>query len=124
VPEAGTVDVTGYYVTGDYYKVYINTAPALTTTQVIPVNVDYGDQVPPLYTNPSAAFSSGLFSTGTFNVNAGDLITIADLYLPSGIGEVGRDMTPEPSMFMLFGLGLIGIIVFRLRLALHTRSPR
>jgi len=106
--------VTGYYVTGDYYNVYVNGALALTTTQVLPTDVDYGDQIPSLYADPASAFASGLFSTGQLSVNAGDWITISDQYPPGGIGEVGVFLaTPEPSTFALLGVALIGGILIR-----------
>jgi hypothetical protein len=113
---AGTVDITGYYETGDYYQVYVDGTLILTTKQVSPINIDYGDQVPPLYADPGSAFSSGLFSTGHFTVNAGDLITIADLYPPSGIGEVGVELVPEPATFSLLGFGVLAAILLRRRL--------
>lgn len=101
-----TIDITGYYVTGDYYGIYVNGTLRLTTTQVAPINIDYGDQTPPLYASPASAFSSGLFSTAQFAVNAGDLITITDLYPPGGIGEVGIEAVPEPATCLLLILGL------------------
>ncbi len=113
--QAGTVDITGYYVTGDYYNVDVNGSLVLTTTQVPPLNVDYGDQTPSLYADPASAFSSGLFSTGQFSVNTGDFISIFDLYPPGGIGEVGLNLVPEPSAFALLGMAGIGALLLRVR---------
>lgn len=111
---SGTLSVTGYYVTGDYYGVYINETLVGTTTQVFPTDVDYGDGFPSLYTDPASAYASGLFSTGQFSINAGDWITVSDLYPPSGIGEVGLYATaPEPATFGLIGIALIGGILIR-----------
>ena len=121
---AGSVNITGYYVTGDYYEVFINQVLALTTKQVGPLDVDYGDSG--VYADPASGFASGLFSTGQFTVSAGDVITIADLYPPSGIGEVGVLFTPtsaapEPSTYALLGVGFLSAIFLRRRVV--TRLP-
>ena len=113
-PVGEFINVSGYYVTGDYYSVYVNGILALTTKPVTP-NVDYGDRTPPVYADPASAFSSGLFSTGELRVNAGDLITIADLYPPGGTGEVGIEAVPEPAGLALIGSGLLGLLLRRTR---------
>jgi hypothetical protein len=115
---SGELLITGYYVTGDYYNVYDNGQLVLTTTQVTPTDVDYGDAPPfglSLYADPASAYASGLFSTGEIMVNAGDQITIADLYPPGGIGEVGAELVPEPASLALVGSEILIIAAFLLR---------
>ncbi|HUB77933.1 MAG TPA: PEP-CTERM sorting domain-containing protein [Bryobacteraceae bacterium] len=109
---SGTLLVTGYYVTGDYYDVYDNGQLVLSTAQVPPTDVDYGDDIPSLYADPASAFASGLFSTGEVTVQAGDQITIQDFYPPSGIGEVGAEIVPEPASIALLGGELLAIAAF------------
>jgi hypothetical protein len=106
---SGTVLFTGYYVTGDYYDIYDDGTLALTTVQVLPANVDYGDELPSLYADPASAYASGLFSTGSIQVQGGDQITIADLDPPGGIGEVGLELVPvpEPETFAMAAAGLL-----------------
>lgn len=114
----GQVLLTGYYVTGDYYRVYVNGSLALTTSQVLPTDVNYGDRNPPLYADPASAYQSGLFSRGSVLVHTGDMITIADLYPPGGIGEVAVQQAaaaPEPGTILLLSGGLSGLIVWRRR---------
>jgi hypothetical protein len=109
---SGTVEISGYYVTGDYYDVYIAGKLVLTTKQVLPTDVDYGDQAPSRYADPGSGYASGLFSSGQFTVNAGDWITISDLYPPGGIGEVGLQLlVPEPASFWLWGAGAMGVLL-------------
>jgi hypothetical protein len=107
------VHVTGFYVTGDYYNVYVNGNLVLTTPQVQPIDVDLGD-ANTLYQDPGYSFASGQFSTGTFRVNANDVIAIQDLYVPQGdprIGEVAVQAVPEPASlafcFAGFALALV-----------------
>lgn len=110
----GSLLLTGYYVTGDYYRVYVNGNLALTTSQVLPTDVDYGDRTPSLYTDPASAYRSGLFSTGSVAVHAGDMITIADLYPPGGIGEAAvQQVTPEPGTVLLLGCGFLAVLALR-----------
>jgi hypothetical protein len=117
---SGELLITGYYVTGDYYDVFDNGQLVLTTTQVDPTDIDYGDEIPSLYADPASAYASGLFSTGEIMVNAGDQITIEDLYPPGGIGEVGADLVPEPAPLAMVGGGILIIAAFLLR----SRSSR
>lgn len=119
-PAGELIDITGYYVTGDYYSVYINGVLSFTTKQVSPIGIDYGDQTPPLYADPASAFASGLFSTAQFRVNAGDLITIADLYPPDGIGELGIQAVPEPAAFALLALGFLTLAAIHHRRAMRA----
>lgn len=103
------VDITGFYYTGDYYRVTVNGNTVLTTSPVGTPNQDLGD-ANPQYQNPGdASFTSGLFSTGTFYVNPNDVIVVYDLAPPLGIGEVGvqATATPEPTALPLLGAGLL-----------------
>jgi hypothetical protein len=115
IPQGGFLLISGYYVTGDYYDVYDNGNLVLTTTQVTPTDIDYGDNFSE-YLEPETAVGSGLFSTGEIKVKKGDEIQIVDLYPPSGIGEVGVEfVTPEPAAFVLMGTALLGFAMLRRR---------
>jgi hypothetical protein len=107
------VRVTGFYVTGDYYNVYVNGNLVLTTPQIQPIDVDLGD-TDARFQDPGYSFSSGRFSTGTFRVSANDVIAIQDLYVPQGnprIGEVAVDAVPEPASLAFCFAGLAVAVV-------------
>ena len=114
--DAETVDITGFYYTGDYYRVSVNGNTVLTTSPVGVPGQDLGDAYPQ-YQNPGPSYTSGLFSTGSFYVAPNDVIVIYDLAPPGGIGEVGVQAvpTPEPSAFALLGAGLLAFAAFRQR---------
>jgi hypothetical protein len=120
---SGYIAVTGYYETGDYYQVYDNGNLVLTTAQVSPVNVDYGDSG--FYMTPATAITSGYFSFGFVPVAAGDWISIVDLYPPAGIGEVGVELlAPEPAAIVLLCILLLTLVLLERFRSVWRRSPR
>jgi hypothetical protein len=130
------VEITGYWDNTDRYEVFVNANLVLTTPAIVPPSaaIDYGDSFG-IYTTPASALGSGLFSSGQFYVNSGDVITVEDigpLFLDSAASanagfpqydaQVGLQSTPEPSSFAFLAGGIgIALALLRRRFALITK---
>jgi hypothetical protein len=113
--------ITDLYVVGDSYTVFVNGAPVLVTP-VVPDWTAYEVPDPgcsngfppcPYTTDPNVAWANPAeWSTGSFSLKTGDVVTIEEDTLPSGYTDGTYAITattPEPTSIALFGSGLLGL---------------
>lgn len=114
--------ITDLFVVGDSFTVFVNGNPVLNT----PVVPDWTAVCPPgapmdpscYTTDPNVAWGWSIFSKGSFDLMAGDIVTIQENTLPSGFTDGTYAITariPEPCSLVLLGFGLLGLAGLRLR---------
>lgn len=114
---SGTVYVTDLDVIGDNYNIYVNSGLVATTAAADCSTYgagacDTGVANPLYYADPWAAFASGLFATAVFKVNAGDIVDIQAIALPTGFSDSTVAITetvPEPATWAMMMIGLAGL---------------
>jgi len=108
--------ITDLFVVGDSYTVFVNGIPVLTTPAVPTWTADgcSGPYDPNCFTtDPNVAWGNPIWSQGTFDLNAGDIVTIQEDNIPSGFTDgtyAITAMTPEPGTLGLLGSGLLGLM--------------
>ena len=123
------VRVTGIYALGNQFDVFVNNALVAVASSKDWAALPGAPNDPsalqgkglPFYTsNPDAAYGTtgaNAFAKATFDVNAGDVITIEATALPSTYfdGAFAISAVPEPSTWamLLLGFAGIGVITYR-----------
>jgi hypothetical protein len=108
-----SVLVTDLYVPGDNYNVYRNGVLVATTNVADCTAYAGGCTVGgPVYAPTAAAgWASSIFAHAKFGANAGDIITIQAIAIPTGFSDstVAITQVPEPATWAMMLMGFAGL---------------